>query len=108
LGYDDTLDVFGVHGVGSGLGVLMLSFFIRPSWMAEAAKKVGGSWGAWNQFGIQATGMGITIFYAALVTLILVVLINKTIGFRLEHNDELIGLDQSLHGEQGYGLLDVR
>jgi ammonium transporter, Amt family len=108
LGYDDTLDVFGVHGVGSGFGVLMLSFFIRPSWMAEASKKVGGSWSSWNQLEIQAAGMGITIGYAALVTFILVVLINKTIGFRLEHNDELIGLDQSLHGEQGYGLLDVR
>lgn len=108
LGYDDTLDVFGVHGVGSGLGVLMLSFFIRPSWMAEAAKKIGGSWSAWNQLVVQATGMGITIFYAALVTFILVALITKTIGFRLEHNDELIGLDQSLHGEHGYGLLDVR
>ncbi|MBI5603920.1 MAG: ammonium transporter [Deltaproteobacteria bacterium] len=108
LGYDDSLDVFGVHGVGSGLGVLLLSFFIRPSWMAEAAKKAGGSWGAWNQLGIQGAGMGITIVYAALVTLILVVLINKTIGFRLDHNDELIGLDESMHGEHGYGLMDVR
>jgi ammonium transporter, Amt family len=108
LGYDDTLDVFGVHGVGSGLGVLLLSFFIRPSWMMEAAKKVGGVWSAWDQLRIQATGMGITIVYAGLVTLILVVLINKTLGFRLEHNDELMGLDESLHGEHGYGFLDVR
>jgi ammonium transporter, Amt family len=108
LGYDDSLDVFGVHGVGSGFGVLLLSFFIRPSWMAEAAKKAGGSWGAWNQLRIQGTGLGITIVYAALVTIILVVLINKTLGFRLEHNDELIGMDESLHGEHGYGLMDAR
>ncbi len=108
LGYDDTLDVFGVHGVGSGLGVLLLSFFIRPSWMAEAAQKAGGSWRAWNQLGIQASGLGITIVYAALVSIILLVLINKTLGFRLDHNDELMGLDESLHGEHGYSLLDVR
>jgi Amt family ammonium transporter len=108
LGYDDTLDVFGVHGVGSGLGVLLLSFFIRPSWMAEAAQKAGSSWTALNQLGVQAAGMGITILYAALITIILVVLINKTIGFRLEHNDELMGLDESMHGEHGYGFLDGR
>lgn len=108
LGYDDSLDVFGVHGVGSGLGVLLLSFFIRPSWLAEAAKKAGGSWGAWNQLGVQATGLAITIVYAALVTIILVVVINKTLGFRLEHNEELMGMDESLHGEHGYGLMDAR
>jgi len=108
LGYDDTLDVFGVHGVGSGLGVLSLSFFIRPSWMADAAQKIKGTWSAWDQLGIQAAGMGITIVYAGIVTLVLVFLINKIFGFRLDHNDELMGLDESLHGERGYGFLDVR
>lgn len=105
LGYDDTLDVFGVHGVGSGLGVLLLSFFIRPSWLAEAAQKAGGPWTAWNQLGVQAAGIGITIVYAALLTWLLVWLINKLLGFRLEEQEEMIGMDQSLHGEQGYGFL---
>jgi ammonium transporter, Amt family len=97
--------VFGVHGVGSGLGVLLLSFFIRPSWLAEAAQKAGGSWTAWNQLGVQAAGIGITIVYAALLTWLLVWLINRLLGFRLEEQEEMIGLDQSLHGEQGYGFL---
>jgi Amt family ammonium transporter len=108
LGYDDTLDVFGVHGVGSGLGVLLLSFFIRPSWLAEAAQKAGGAWGALNQLSIQAAGMSITIVYAGILTLVLVWLINQVMGFRLDEQDEVVGLDQSLHGEHGYGLLDVR
>jgi len=108
LGYDDTLDVFGVHGVGSGLGVLLLSFFIRPSWMAEAAGKAGGAWTAWSQLGVQATGLGLTIVYVGLVTLLLVLAVNKVMGFRLDEKDEMIGMDQSLHGERGYGLLEVR
>jgi Amt family ammonium transporter len=108
LGYDDTLDVFGVHGVGSGLGVLLLSFFIRPSWMAEAAQKAGGAWTAINQLGVQAAGMAITIVYAGLLTLVLIWSINKVLGFRLEEQDEVAGMDQSLHGEHGYGLLDSR
>jgi Amt family ammonium transporter len=105
LRYDDTLDVFGVHGVGSGLGVLLLSFFIRPSWMAEAAQKAGGIWTAWNQLAIQAMGIGITLIYAGGLTFILLVIINRIIGFRLEQGDELAGMDESLHGEDGYGFL---
>ncbi len=108
LGYDDTLDVFGVHGVGSGFGVLLLSFFIRPSWMAEAALKAGGSWTIWNQLGVQAFGLAVTIGYAATVTMVLVWIITKTLGFRIDPQEEMVGLDQSLHGEHGYGLLDVR
>lgn len=107
LGYDDSLDVFGVHGVGSGMGVLLLSFFIRPSWMAEAAQKVGGNWTVWDQFTVQVTGMGITIVYAALLTLILIVVIDKILGFRVDEKEELIGLDQSLHGERGYGSSEM-
>jgi Amt family ammonium transporter len=108
LGYDDTLDVFGVHGVGSGLGVLLLSFFIRPSWMTEAAQKAGGAWTVWNQLGIQALGIAITLIYAGLVTLVLLIIINQTLGFRLDHNEELAGMDESLHGEDGYGFLTVK
>jgi len=85
--------------------VLLLSFFIRPSWLSEAAQKAGGTWTAFNQLGVQATGMAITIAYAGLLTLVLVWGINQVMGFRLDEQDEAIGLDQSLHGEQGYGLL---
>jgi Amt family ammonium transporter len=104
LGYDDSLDCFGVHGVGSGLGVLLLSFFIRPSWMAAAAENVAG-WGPLNQLMVQLKGMGATIALASVGTLVICFVIEKTVGFRIDKQGELEGLDQSLHSENGYGLI---
>jgi len=105
-GYDDSLDAFGIHGVGGIVGALVLTFFIRESWMADAAAAAGGSWSVWQQFGIQAAAVGITIVYAAAVTIVLLVLVQKTIGFRLDENGERAGLDHTLHGEHGYGLIN--
>lgn len=105
LGYDDSLDCFGIHGVGSGLGVLLLSFLVRDSWMQSAASAAGGHWGAWNQFLIQLQGMGATIVIAALGTILIYFIVEKTVGFRIDEQKEVQGLDQSLHGEHGYGLV---
>jgi Amt family ammonium transporter len=105
LGYDDSLDCFGVHGVGSGLGVLLLSFFIRGSWMTDAAANAGGAWSAFDQLLVQLKGMGVTIALAAAGTFVVYYLVEKTIGFRLDEEREVVGLDQSLHGEHGYGLV---
>jgi Amt family ammonium transporter len=104
LGYDDSLDCFGIHGVGSGLGVLLLSFFIRDSWMQAAAAKVAG-WGALQQFGVQLKGIGATIALAAVGTVLICLVVDKTLGFRIDPEGEQQGLDQSLHGESGYGLI---
>ncbi|MCK9206912.1 MAG: ammonium transporter, partial [Salinivirgaceae bacterium] len=68
LGYDDSLDAFGIHGVGGIVGALLLSFFIRASWMADAATLSEGGWTALQQFGIQATAVGIAIAYAVVGT----------------------------------------
>ena len=105
LGYDDSLDCFGIHGVGSGLGVLLLAFFLRPSWLADAAQAAGGSWTALDQFWVQLFGMGITIALSAVLTIIICVLVEKTVGFRIDEQSEITGLDYSLHGERGYGLV---
>ncbi len=102
LGYDDSLDCFGIHGVGSGLGVLLLSFFIRDSWMVDASLAAGKTWTAWNQLLVQIKGMGATILLASVFTLIICIIVEKTIGFRLNAEKEMIGLDQALHGERGY------
>ena len=104
FGYDDSLDCFGIHGVGSGLGVLLLSFFIRPSWMQSAAESIPG-WSAINQLWIQVQGMGATIALAAVGTAVIYFLVEKTVGFRIDPQEELDGLDKSLHGEHGYGLV---
>jgi len=106
LGFDDTLDVFGIHGVAGIVGALLLTAFIRESWLAEAATAAGGSWTAWQQLGVQALGVGATVAYTAVVSLVLFVLIQKTLGLRIRDQGEMAGLDLALHGEHGYGLLN--
>ncbi len=108
FGYDDSLDCFGIHGVGSGMGVLLLSFFVRKSWMNEAAELSStGAWSALDQFLVQLKGISVTIVLAAIGTLVICVIVQKTVGFRLNEYDEKAGMDHSLHGEHGYGLLNL-
>jgi Amt family ammonium transporter len=102
LGYDDTLDCFGIHGVGSGFGVLALSFFIRDSWLKTASASAGHAWTAWNQLFIQFKGLCATIALAAVMTLLICIIVEKTIGFRLDQESEITGVDTALHGEHGY------
>ncbi len=106
LGYDDSLDAFGIHGVGGITGALFLSFIIRPSWMAEAAAANGGSWSVWNQLGVQVIAVGIAIAFSAGMTFIIIFLLNKFIRFKSTEDDEMAGLDRSYHGERGYGMLN--
>jgi Amt family ammonium transporter len=106
LGYDDSLDAFGIHGIGGIVGALLLTFFIRPSWMKEAATAAGGSWSVWNQLGVQALAVSIAIVYAALMTFIIIYVLNKFVKFKSSEDDEMAGLDRSYHGERGYGMLN--
>lgn len=106
LGYDDSLDCFGIHGVGSGLGVLLLSFFIRDSWMEKASALAGRTWTAFDQLQVQLLGMGVTIALAATATLLICWVVEKTVGFRIDQQGEMEGLDKCLHGESGYGMAD--
>jgi Amt family ammonium transporter len=106
LGYDDSLDAFGIHGIGGITGALFLSFFLRRSWMAEAAIANGGSWTIWNQLGIQAIAVSIAVAFAATMTFIIIFLLNKFVRFKSTEADEMAGLDRSYHGERGYGMLN--
>ena len=107
LGYDDSLDAFGIHGVGGIVGALLLVFFIRPSWMNEAITAAGGSWNVWNQLGIQALAVSIAVAYAAAMTFVIIYLLNKVIPFKATEEEEMAGLDRSYHGERGYGMLNA-
>ena len=108
MGYDDSLDAFGVHGVGGIVGSLLLTFFIRKSWMAAAAAKTGaGAWGVFDQLKVQVAAVGIAVCYAAAVTLVLVFVLDRVLGLRLEKEDEMSGMDHCLHGEQAYGMLNL-
>ena len=107
LGYDDSLDAFGIHGVGGIVGALMLTFFIRPSWMKEAAAASSdGTWTVWNQLGVQALAVGIAIVFAAGMTFAIIFVLNKFMKFRSTEDDEMAGLDRTYHGERGYGMLN--
>ncbi|HZM13710.1 MAG TPA: ammonia channel protein, partial [Bacteroidales bacterium] len=106
LGYDDSFDAFGIHGIGGITGALLLTFFIRPSWMEEAAAAHGGSWTIWNQFGVQTLAVVVSIVFSAVMTFIIIFLLNKVIKFKSTEEDEMAGLDRSYHGERGYGMLN--
>jgi Amt family ammonium transporter len=107
LGYDDSLDAFGIHGIGGIVGALLLTFFIRPSWMHEAAAASSDlTWTVWNQLGIQAFAVGIAIIYAAVMTFIIIFLLDKFMKFKASEDEEMAGLDRSYHGERGYGMLN--
>lgn len=106
LGYDDSLDAFGIHGVGGITGAVLLTFFIRPSWWEEAKVAAGSDWGIINQLGIQVLAVVIAAVYAAVMTLVIIFVLNKFVKFRSEEKDEMGGLDRSYHGERGYGMLN--
>jgi Amt family ammonium transporter len=106
LGYDDSLDAFGIHGIGGITGALFLTFLIRPSWMKEAAIANGGTWTVWNQLGVQASAVGIAIVFAGAMTFLIIYCLNKVIKFKSTEADEMAGLDRSYHGERGYGMLN--
>jgi len=97
LGYDDTLDVFGIHGVAGIVGAIGLAFVLR------SIPEHGFATQLWYQF----KGVGVSIVYAGAVTLCLVVLVDKTIGLKLNDKDEMAGMDHALHGEHGFGLLNL-
>jgi len=107
FGYDDSLDVFGIHGTGGIVGAIFLTFFIRESWMAEAALANGGTWTVLNQLAVQCIAVVTAMLFSAAGTYVLVLLVEKTVGFRLDKPEELQGLDHSLHGEHAYGMLSL-
>ncbi|WP_269209219.1 ammonium transporter [Chromobacterium vaccinii] len=89
LGYDDSLDAFGVHGVGGILGALLTGVF--------AVKDIGGADGS---LATQALGVGVTIAYCGIVTFILLKLVDIVLGLRVAEDEEREGLDLVLHGER--------
>ncbi len=104
LGYDDSLDVFGIHGCAGIFGAIALTFGIRESWIAA---NTDASWTVMSQLMVQIGAVGATMVYAGVLTLVLVVIVDKTVGFKLGEADELAGMDHALHREHGYGLLNL-
>jgi Amt family ammonium transporter len=105
LGFDDTLDAFGIHGVGGIVGAIFLTFFIRESWMAEAAAASPG-WNTLNQLWVQVQAVLIAIAYSAGGTWLLLFVLNKVVPIRSSEEGEMKGLDHFYHGERGYGMIN--
>ncbi|MCG2710690.1 MAG: ammonium transporter [Thermodesulfovibrionales bacterium] len=101
LGYDDTLDAFGIHGVAGTLGAILTGVFADPS-VNELGK--GLLYGNPGQLWIQLIAVGVTIVYAAVVTAIIFMIIKAFVGLRVDVEDETEGLDESQHGEKAYNL----
>ncbi|WP_323993797.1 ammonium transporter [Nguyenibacter sp. L1] len=99
LGYDDSLDAFGVHGVGGILGALLTGVFAYGPLSATDANPAGIS-GSFAQFVIQAKAVGVTIVWCAVVTFILLKIVDLAIGLRVSREDEVEGLDMTQHGER--------
>lgn len=102
LGYDDSLDVVGIHGVGGLWGALATGLF------ASTAANPGGADGLFfgnpGQFVTQAIGAGAAIVYSVAITFVILKVIDVTIGLRVNVEDETQGLDVTAHGEVGYTL----
>ncbi len=99
LGYDDSLDAFGVHGVGGIVGALLTGIFAAPM--------LGGFGEVENiglQLWIQFKGVLFTVVYTGIVTYLILKAIDLVIGLRVNEEQETIGLDLSLHNERGYNL----
>ena len=105
LGYDDALDVVGVHLVGGVFGALALGLFATKSINAAGANGLFYG-GGFAQLGKQAVGTGAALGYTVVVTLVIALVLKKLIGNRVSESVEDLGLDVSLHGEIAYALLD--
>ena len=99
LGYDDSLDVFGVHGVGGFVGAILTGLF--------TAEMFGGSGldnGIGMQLYLQLEGAVATILYSGVVTFVIVKILDATMGLRVSPEEESDGLDIALHNERGFSL----
>jgi len=99
LGFDDSLDVVGIHLVGGLIGTLYLGFFANNTGLIYS--------GSFAQLAAQAVGAFTVLIYSFVLAFIIGFAIEKTMGFRVKNEDELAGIDTVVHGEEAY-LLDER
>ncbi len=101
LGYDDSLDAFGIHGVAGTLGAVLTGIFADPS-INEAGR--GLLYGNPGQLITQIIAVVVTMLYTAVVTAVIFIIVKLVIGIRVKAEHEIIGLDESQHGEKAYNL----
>jgi Amt family ammonium transporter len=101
LGYDDSLDVFGVHAVGGIVGAVLTGVFAFPAlggvWDPGEATMGGQVW-------VQIKSVLFTIVYTGVITYVLLKIVDAVMGLRVSAEEESVGLDLALHDERGYNL----
>jgi Amt family ammonium transporter len=107
LGADDSLDVFGVHGVGGILGAILTGVFAAPSLGGTGiwdyvANKAADTYSIADQVMVQATAVGITVVWSAVVAFVAYKLVDMFVGLRVAEDEEREGLDITSHGESAY------
>ncbi|MRR17324.1 MAG: ammonium transporter [Deltaproteobacteria bacterium] len=104
LGYDDSLDAFGVHGVGGSVGTILTGVFAQKA--VNAAGSDGLLFGNVHQFLVQGLMLIVTIAFAALMTFIIFKIVDAAIGMRVEEKNEIIGLDLTQQSEAAYTVIE--
>ena len=99
LGYDDSLDAFGVHGIGGIVGALLTGVFAAPALGGFGTVEDIGA-----QFFTQFKGVAFTVVYTAIVTYVILKVIDLVMGLRVSEEEETVGLDLAQHNERGYNL----
>ncbi|HET7931736.1 MAG TPA: ammonium transporter [Rhodanobacteraceae bacterium] len=99
LGYDDALDVFGVHAIAGIVGALLTG---PLAWSGFGG--FGDVTSAWRQLGIQALGVGFTVVWSAGLSFVILKLLDRTLGLRVDPEHEQMGLDLAEHEERAYNL----
>ena len=101
LKYDDSLDAFGVHAIGGIVGALLTGVFVAAS-LGGAGLKEGVTMG--HQLWIQCIAVTATVVYDAIVSYVILKILDAVIGLRVSEEEETQGLDISLHDERGYDM----
>lgn len=104
LGYDDALDVFGIHGVCGITGALAIGIFANPLINNTAVKTGGIIFGSFALMGSQILAIVVVAIYAFVLTFVIAKILDKIIGLRVEDHHEVQGLDINQHEESGYRL----
>ncbi len=105
VGYDDTLDAFGIHGIGGLWGAIATGIFGTVAVNSAGVNGLiagGGVAQVWKQF----AACGVTIGYTAVATFVICLIIDKTMGIRVNQEEEIMGLDLTQHHERAYTILD--
>ncbi len=101
FGYDDTLDAFGIHGIGGTIGAILTGVFADPA-INEAGK--GLLYGNPGQLWTQLIAVAVTLLYSGVMTFIIFTVLKAIVGIRVDGEEEYVGLDESQHGEKAYNL----